>query len=181
MVSSQDRFYAMLTNGNELDGLRLLSEERVRTFHIPSTQRLRSGAAHAITEPSRASTSPEVPAWGPWGATRFRSATMALAGRRAGRIPGTVWQSRSTTVAWSSRPPGECPLTPISADALGIPDQILWDPESERDTVQVHLFCSRAYPSDLGLIGVGIARTSGSTFSANSLRLFSALSLGIPP
>ncbi len=25
----------MLTNGNELDGLRLLSEERVRTFHIP--------------------------------------------------------------------------------------------------------------------------------------------------
>jgi len=31
------------------------------------------------------------------------------------------------------------------------------------------------------LIGVGIACTAGSTFSAKSRRLFSALSLGIPP
>ena len=36
-------------------------------------------------------------------------------------------------------------------------------------------------PRDLGLIGVGIACTAGSTFSAKSRRLFSALSLGIPP
>ena len=41
---SQARFYAMLANGGELDGARLLSEERVWTFHIPRpTQRLRSG------------------------------------------------------------------------------------------------------------------------------------------
>ena len=32
---SQARFYAMLANGGELDGVRLLSEDRVRTFHIP--------------------------------------------------------------------------------------------------------------------------------------------------
>ena len=29
------RFFAMLANGGELDGVRLLSEDRVRTFHIP--------------------------------------------------------------------------------------------------------------------------------------------------
>ena len=39
----------------------------------------------------------------------------------------------------------------------------------------------RAYSRDLGLIGVGIDCTSGRTLSAKSLRLFSALSLGIPP
>ena len=32
---SQARFWAMLANGGELDGVRLLSEERIRTFHIP--------------------------------------------------------------------------------------------------------------------------------------------------
>ena len=32
---SQARFYAMLANGGELDGVRLLSEDRVRTFNIP--------------------------------------------------------------------------------------------------------------------------------------------------
>ena len=32
---SQARFYAMLANGGELDGVRLLSEHRVRTFHVP--------------------------------------------------------------------------------------------------------------------------------------------------
>ena len=32
---SEARFYAMLANGGELDGVRLLSEDRVRTFHIP--------------------------------------------------------------------------------------------------------------------------------------------------
>ena len=32
---SEARFFAMLANGGELDGVRLLSETRVRTFHIP--------------------------------------------------------------------------------------------------------------------------------------------------
>jgi hypothetical protein len=36
-------------------------------------------------------------------------------------------------------------------------------------------------PSDAGLIGVGIACTTGRTLSANSRRLFSALARGIPP
>ena len=32
---SQARFYAMLANGGELDGVRLLSKDRVRTFDVP--------------------------------------------------------------------------------------------------------------------------------------------------
>ncbi len=32
---SQARFYAMLANGGELDGIRLLSEDRVRRFNVP--------------------------------------------------------------------------------------------------------------------------------------------------
>ena len=32
---SQDRFYAMLANGGALDGVRLLSEDRVQTFNVP--------------------------------------------------------------------------------------------------------------------------------------------------
>ena len=37
------------------------------------------------------------------------------------------------------------------------------------------------WPSEAGLIGVGMACTAGRTFSANSRRLFSALARGIPP
>ena len=37
------------------------------------------------------------------------------------------------------------------------------------------------HPKDWGLIGVGMACTSGSTFSAKRRRLLSAFSLGMPP
>ena len=37
------------------------------------------------------------------------------------------------------------------------------------------------YPRESGLMGVGMACTSGRTSLAKSRRLFSALSLGIPP
>ena len=58
-----------------------------------------------------------------------------------------------------------------------------WDVDYENQPShhRVRLLGKRTYPRDLGLIGVGMAWTSGRTFLAKSLRLFSALSLGIPP
>jgi len=43
---SEARFFAMLANGGELDGVRLLPEDLVATFQHPQSQRRRTGYGH---------------------------------------------------------------------------------------------------------------------------------------
>ena len=131
---SHARFYAMLPNGGMLDGVRLLSKDRVRTFNIPglpipglpaTTIRWMAGP---ITGPSAGDTSRVVPAWAPWAATRWLSAITGPAAVWVGLILGIGWQLPSSTTAWVPHgPPDESPLEPIGVTvrkALGIPDQL---------------------------------------------------------
>ena len=98
---SQARFYAMLANGGELDGVRLLSEHRVRTFHVPrppSDYDPVSGTPHNGTIGGFHFAGS--PGWAPWATTPWPSDTTAPAARWAGPTRRTGWRLQSSTTAW---------------------------------------------------------------------------------
>ena len=124
---SQARFYAMLANGGELDGVRLLSEDRVRTFHIPrppSDYDMVSGTPHNGTIGGlHFADSPGMGAMG--------SNPLAFGHNGAGGSLGwAVPQHRLAVAIHRNRmvphgPPKDSPLTPIGTairKALGIPE-----------------------------------------------------------
>ena len=122
---SQARFYAMLANGGELDGVRLLSEERVRTFNIPRP-------------PSDYDPVHGVPHHGTIGGLHFAgspgmgamgNSLRAFGHNGAGGSLGWADPGRRLSVAIHHNrmvahgPPEESPLTPIGGavrDALGL-------------------------------------------------------------
>ena len=124
---SQARFYAMLANGGELDGVRLLSEHRVRTFHVPrppSDYDPVSGAPHNGTIGGfHFAGSPGMGAMG--------SNPLAFGHNGAGGSLGWADPTHRLAVAIQHNrmvahgPPGESPLTPIGTavrKALGVPE-----------------------------------------------------------
>ena len=124
---SQARFYAMLANGGELDGVRLLSEHRVRTFHVPrppSDYDPVSGTPHNGTIGGfHFAGSPGMGAMG--------SNPLAFGHNGAGGSLGWADPTHRLAVAIQHNrmvahgPPEESPLTPIGTavrKALGIPE-----------------------------------------------------------
>ena len=124
---SQARFYAMLANGGELDGVRLLSEHRVRTFHVPrppSDYDPVSGTPHNGTIGGfHFAGSPGMGAMG--------SNPLAFGHNGAGGSLGWADPTHRLAVAIQHNrmvahgPPAESPLTPIGTavrKALGIPE-----------------------------------------------------------
>ena len=124
---SQARFWTMLANGGELDGVRLLSEDRVRTFHVPRP-------------PSDYDPVHGVPHHGTIGGFHFAgSPGMGAMGNNplafghngaGGSIGWADPQHRLAVAIHHNRmvphgPPEESPLTPIGVavrKALGIPE-----------------------------------------------------------
>ena len=124
---SQARFYAMLANGGELDSVRLLSEHRVRTFHVPrppSDYDPVSGTPHNGTIGGfHFAGSPGMGAMG--------RNPLAFGHNGAGGSLGWADPTHRLAVAIQHNrmvahgPPEESPLTPIGAavrKALGIPE-----------------------------------------------------------
>ena len=124
---SQARFYAMLANGGELDGVRLLSEHRVRTFHVPrppSDYDPVSGTPHNGTIGGfHFAGSPGMGAMG--------SNPLAFGHNGAGGSLGWADPTHRLAVAIQHNrmvahgPPEESPLTPIGTavrKALGVPE-----------------------------------------------------------
>ena len=124
---SQARFYAMLANGGELDGVRLLSEHRVRTFHVPrppSNYDPVSGTPHNGTIGGfHFAGSPGMGAMG--------SNPLAFGHNGAGGSLGWADPTHRLAVAIQHNrmvahgPPEESPLTPIGTavrKALGVPE-----------------------------------------------------------
>ena len=124
---SQARFYAMLANGGELDGVRLLSEDRVRWFNVPrppSDYDMVSGVPHNGTiggfHFARS------PGMGPMG-----NSPRAFGHNGAGGSIGWADPEHRLAVAihhnrmLAHSPPEDSPLTPIGEavrEALGIPE-----------------------------------------------------------
>ena len=126
-ASSQARFYAMLANGGELDGVRLLSEHRVRTFHVPrppSDYDPVSGTPHNGTIGGfHFAGSPGMGAMG--------NNPLVFGHNGAGGSLGWADPTHRLSVAIQHNrmvahgPPEESPLTPIGTavrKALGIPE-----------------------------------------------------------
>ena len=124
---SQARFYAMLANGGELDGVRLLSEHRVRTFHVPrppSDYDPVSGTPHNGTIGGfHFAGSPGMGAMG--------TNPLAFGHNGAGGSLGWADPTHRLAVAIQHNrmvahgPPEESPLTPIGTavrKALGMPE-----------------------------------------------------------
>ena len=124
---SQARFWAMLANGGELDGVRLLSEERVRTFHIPRPPSdydpVHGRPHHGTIGGFHFAGSPGMGAMG--------VSSLAFGHNGAGGSVGWADPQRRLAVAIHHNrmvphgPPEESPLTPIGAAvrrALGIPE-----------------------------------------------------------
>ena len=98
---SQARFYAMLANGGELDGVRLLSEDRVRTFNIPrppSDYDPVHGVPHHGTIGGLHFAGS--PGMGAMGSNPVLSVITALVALWAGPTPGIDWRLLFITTAW---------------------------------------------------------------------------------
>ena len=120
------RFWAMLANGGELDGVRLLSEDRVRLFNIPRPP-CDYDPVHGV--PHKGTLGgfhlPGSPGMGPVGSNPHVFGHNAAGGSVGWadpdiRLGGTITHNRMVPHG----PPEESPLTPIGRavrEALGLP------------------------------------------------------------
>ena len=123
---NEARFFAMLANLGELDGVRLLSEERVRTFHIPRhpcdydmihgvPDNITIGGLHFAGSPGMGPAGNNPRMFGHNGA----GGTIGWAEPHA-RLGAAILHNRMIPHG----PPEDSPLTPIGQavrDALGVP------------------------------------------------------------
>ena len=99
---SQARFYAMLANGGELDGVdAFFPRTGCGPFIYPVPPAIMTRCmADPTMALSEAFTSRAVPAWAPWAATLWLSAITGLAAVWAGRTLSIGWRLLSSTTAW---------------------------------------------------------------------------------